>query len=162
MISSNYQQVNFYIYYIISFIALMPWTCHEVGYFPNTWKVLGSKQRKFRGFFSNFIPGHKGGPIIQKAARACESGCKLLWFLYWGEAAETGRGNEEMEQRLPFSPITPTTLYGLKYWAKYFPDKCMKAGRGGAGFLEQGILVPHLQDACEDAYETQFKIIPDS
>lgn len=129
MISSNYQQVNFYSYYIIIFITLMPWTCYEVGYFPNTWKVLGSKQSKLTGFFSNFIPGHKAGPIIQKAARACKHGCKLLWFLFWEEVAGTGTGGEEMEQRLPFSTITPITLCGLKYWTK-FSVKCKKAGRG--------------------------------
>lgn len=107
----------------------MPWRCHEIGGFPNTWKVLGSEQRKFRGVFSTFIPGHKAGWIIQKAARACEHGCKLLWFLYWEKVAGTGKGDEEMEQRLPFSTINPIALCALKYWIK-FSVTCMEAGGG--------------------------------
>lgn len=96
--------MSFYIYYTI-FTALMPWRCHEVGDFPNTWKVLGSKQRKLKGFFINFIPGHKAGPIIQKAARACEHGCKLLWFQYWEKVAGTRMGDEIWSRGCPSAQL---------------------------------------------------------
>lgn len=45
VISSNNQQVSFYIYYRSVFIALTALRSHEVGDFHNTWKALGSSQR---------------------------------------------------------------------------------------------------------------------
>lgn len=129
MISSNYQQVNFCIYYLIIFITLMPWRCHETGDFPNMCKVLGSKQRELRGFFSNFIPGHKLVPLFRRQPEpvSMAANSKLLSVLW--EGCREGRGDEEMEQRLPFSTINPIPLCGPKYQTK-FSVPCMKAGRG--------------------------------